>query len=441
MDDLKGGQQVAYNDIISLLKAGEKRIRLIGSAGTGKTYLTGKLVEYLRYDSSYNQERHNGIVYVTAPTNKALSVLQKKITASVEFMTIHKAIKLTRYIDKLTGICTFVKQKSNYSKFEDFDRAKVAIIDESSMLNTDFVGGEKDYGKYKRMVKGYLEDYPFPIIFVGDDKQLAPIGELESPVFTKDYPTVKLTEIIRQGIGNPIIDLSNDLDRIYFKVPRLTSGKGYVYSDDKRQIIEDLAEVNGTDELKYLAFTNNSVDEMNSLVRQRRYSNPKKIEKLETIVFDKPHGKYYTNEEAKVEDVVLITDYINVPRYNTKFDRLNQPVNEVDKVKVKYYRINDSFNVIHEHSEKIFEILSLSLTANCRKNGWDWRGFYYFTEQFADIKYNHALTIHKSQGSTYKDTIINIADIELNRVESQKRRMLYTAVTRASNSIILNNVK
>jgi hypothetical protein len=75
------------------------------------------------------------------------------------------------------------------------------------MLNSDFIGGNPT-----RTPQPYLADYPFPIIFIGDNKQLNPVGEQVSPVFVQGYPKVELTEIIRQGEGNPIIELSRDLD-------------------------------------------------------------------------------------------------------------------------------------------------------------------------------------------------------------------------------------
>lgn len=431
------GQQAAFDKIIELLKAGCKRIVLGGLAGTGKTYLVAELVKYLRENRGIIPNRRNGRIYVTAPTNKALAVLMNKIKSDVEFKTIHSALKLTRRIDSKTGQESYVRSKGGRVNYEDFDSAMCGFIDESSMLGRDFIGHTSSQG----YIEGWLESYDFPIIFIGDPNQLNPVGEEDSPAFNKGYETVMLTEIVRQGAGNPIIDLSRDMDMLYFKVPRVIEGRGYLYSDDRNAIINDLAEVNGTDELKYLAYTNNEVDALNTFVRQRRYGTPAKIEDKETIVFNSPYGTYYTNKEVKVEQAAIITDYIQIPKYATKFDRTNCPVNEVDRIKMKYYRINDSFNVIHEHSEQIFKTISLTLKQNCKKYGWDWRGFYFFTEQFADIKYNHAITVHKSQGSTYKDTIINIGDLSKCFKVPEKKRLLYTAITRASNLIVFNNVK
>lgn len=251
-----------------------------------------------------------------------------------------------------------------------------------------------------------------------------------------------MTEIIRQGNGNPIIDLSRDIDMLFFKTPNLIDGKGYTYNDNKDTLIDMLAEVNGTDELKYLAYTNVNVDDMNRFVRERRYGgNPKKIEKEETLVFNSPFEEFYTNKEVKVEEVDVITANIPVPKYTTKFDREGKPVNATDFIKLKFYRVNGAFNVIHEDSEDMYKNVVNTLKFNCSKLGWNWVGKFFFEELFADIKYNHAITVHKSQGSTYKTSIINIGNIMFNKASEERQRMLYTAITRASDLIILNNVK
>lgn len=431
-------QQEKFDEVISLLRKGNKRINLIGSAGVGKTVLASELVKFVCKDMTINPNYNNGEVYVTAPTNKAMAILQGKIQAKVEFKSIHSALKLSRYVDRKSGQVTFVPPKKSWGKYKNpFEQAKFCILDESSMLNSDFIGGNE------RTLVPYLKDFTFPILFIGDDKQLNPVGEPNSPVFHQGYPTVELTEIIRQGEGNPIISLSRDLDLLRFKKPHLIDGKGYTYSNHLPSIIDNLAEVNGTDELKYIAYTNDkgfgNVDSINELVRIKRYGNPKRIEKEETIVFNSPYGSFYTSKELKVEKMEIITSDISVPRETTKFEQ-GSPSNEVDYIKLKFYRVNDSINIIHEDSDAMFKLVASVLTENCKRHGWNWQGKYFFEEQFADIKYNHAITVHKSQGSTYKQTILNIGNIDFNKDASSKQRMLYTAVTRASDLVILNNM-
>ena len=80
------------------------------------------------------------------------------------------------------------------------------------------------------------------------------------------------------------------------------------------------------------------------------------------------------------------------------------------------------------------------MSTNAKKNLLSFESRNNFISLFATFKYNHALTVHKSQGSTYKQAIINIKNIEMNPNKKEKKRLLYTAITRASDLVILYNV-
>lgn len=420
-------QQYVGEQTISSIKAGNKRVILQGAAGVGKTYLSDQLVQICKRDHTINPRYNNGTIYVTAPTNKALSILQNKIqpSSSIVFKTIHSALGMKLVTDGKTGVRKFVPGWTQQERGKEFNKCKMCVIDEASMVNTQILG--------------LLDELPFPILFIGDRFQINPVNELNTPVFNRNYPTFELTEIIRQGEGNPIIDLSRDIDLIFFKQPRLVDGKGYVYNNNLDSIIDHLAEINGTDELKYISWTNNDIDAMNDTVRKRIYGKPKRVELGEILVFNAPFGEHYTNKEVKVEQLDIITDYVPIPRQDTSFIN-DQPV-KLDQIKMKFYRINNNFRVVHEDSDELFKIATKYLEDNCKKFNWNWKGKYFFVEQFADITYNHAITVHKSQGSTYKQVVLNIGNINFNKNAEEKQRLLYTGITRASDLVILNNVR
>ena len=66
-----------------------------------------------------------------------------------------------------------------------------------------------------------------------------------------------------------------------------------------------------------------------------------------------------------------------------------------------------------------------------------WKDFWSFHEAFHYIAPAYALTSHKSQGSTYKEVLIDVQDILSNRDRETALRCLYVAVTRASNHVWL----
>lgn len=413
-------QQKVFEEVISALLKEEKRIIINGAAGTGKTTLTNFIASYY---ANKKGAWDDSLIWVTAPTNKALSVIQKKIKPhkSITFATIHSALKLKRVVYSTINKVVF---KPTRSRTAAFNRCTLAIIDECSMLNSEILD--------------YLEDFSFPIIFVGDSAQLNPVGEIETPIFNKELPTFTLQEIVRQGKGNPIINLSRDLKGIWKRQEVLIENKGYLYNNNKAQLIENLAEINGTDELKYLAWTNADVEKMNTLVRNKLYARPKKVEEGESIIFMSPYKDYWTNQEIKVVSVEIKEKPFYYPNEKTTFpnDTWLNPSFETFKV----YIINEHINILHEDDEMKYLMAVKSLSTKCKSENWDWKGYYYFIEQFASISYNHALTVHRSQGSTFKQVIVNIGNIHLNRNVLEKERLLYTAVTRASDLLILSNV-
>lgn len=428
-------QQEKLSQALSILKR-EDRLVLTGSAGVGKTFLVDLLIKRLPI-SPYKA------IYCSAPTNKAVSVLREKVTKGdrIEFLTTHSAMKLKRAINYRTGEVSFKPYFTE--KYPPLKGVGLLIIDESSMLNSDLLGH----------IETYSEKFNVKVVFIGDEKQLPPVGEEESPIFTRDYPKVELTEIVRQAAGNPIIGLSRNLSHIRKKEDDFMvideERYGIIHSNDREIAINSLAKVNGTDELKYLAYTNKEVNLMNKLVRQRIYQNPAKIELGETMIFNSPYKtSFFTNQEVKVEKLLIREKffYYENDKYGSDTNKAGE-VPKVGRIRLKYYSINpdikpnekiiDNIVVVHEDSEKEYDKIVSALRKKAKTATIDWVNFYEFIEQFADLKYNHALTVHKSQGSTFKKVIVNMRNLNLNRREKERNKLIYTGITRASNLLIL----
>ena len=459
---------------LDILKNGN-RLLITGSAGVGKTYMVDELVKHLR-------AVYGGTFYLSAPTNQAVSVLKGKITPhpNSKLITTHKALKIKRFIDNNTGSITF--KASFDSKYPPLKGVKYLIIDESSMIPLWL----------QMEIEEHADKQGCKVVFIGDNQQIQPVGEADSPVFLGKprlipkgsslpenhtckrfydedfevaflaYPEVELTEIVRQKDGSPIIDLSRNLALISTKEAVKNESGGYIYSNEYDKVLSTLAHVNGTDELKYLAYTNAEVDKVNRDVRKAVYGpEPAKIEKDETLVFNAPFKEYYTNEELKVEKLLVREKVFKFLTVKGKYGQDDV----YEEAKLKYYSINfknstqekflslDSWNskesseevedniiVIHEDSEANLKKIFSYLKAKANAREIDWTDYFEFIESFADLKYNHAITIHKSQGSTFKQGILNYKNIKLCQDDAERQRLLYTGVTRASELLILYNV-
>jgi ATP-dependent exoDNAse (exonuclease V) alpha subunit len=66
-----------------------------------------------------------------------------------------------------------------------------------------------------------------------------------------------------------------------------------------------------------------------------------------------------------------------------------------------------------------------------------WENYYNFLNNFAIVKNAYAISAHKSQGSSYNDSLVILNDIVKNRDIIEKNRILYTAITRPKNKLYL----
>ena len=420
------------------------RLVIKGSAGVGKTFLVKQLILSLIHKNRYRFR----YIICSAPTNKAVRVVKEKVgnTGNIKFNTIHSCLKLKRRVDNDTGIISFEPhvQESKPPLYN----IGLLIIDEASMINSQILSYIEEYATINNTM----------VIFLGDSKQINPVGEENSIVFEKNYPTLELTEIIRQSEGNPIIKLSLDLNVIYKKKNNINKNNmGYLYDNDIKNIIKKLSEVNGTNILKYLAYTNKEVDNINNLVRLKLYKNPKKIELNEVLIFDKGYNnEYNTNDELKVNKVEVVNkNFTFVNNVNGDKKQSNTKNSHIGTVKFKVYVIYDnkeyidtnlSVNmktnkilVIHEDDEKRYIKFLGVLKGKIRKRELAWGDYYKFVENFANMKYNHAISVHKSQGSTYKNVVLNVKNIRRNPSKVERDRLMYTAVTRAERLVIFYN--
>lgn len=172
-------------------EAEERMFLLEGFAGTGKSSTWWNFYERLIEDGT------RYFVAVSAPTNKAVSVLAKMaprhLRDKVEFATIHSLLGLTAEIDA-EGHETF-KPSNKRDKRASFAAFDIVLIDEASMINAEL------WGLLQEAMARYTD---VKIIFMGDAAQLPPVNEEISPVFSQVSNRYCLTQIVRYVADKPI---------------------------------------------------------------------------------------------------------------------------------------------------------------------------------------------------------------------------------------------
>jgi hypothetical protein len=65
----------------------------------------------------------------------------------------------------------------------------------------------------------------------------------------------------------------------------------------------------------------------------------------------------------------------------------------------------------------------------------EWKKYFYIKDHWLDLRPVHASTVHKAQGSTYKHVFIDLNDISRNNKWREVTRLMYVAITRASDEV------
>lgn len=471
LEGLNEGQKKAFIQIVTFFREGGFDAAILkGYAGTGKTFLVKRIIEYIT--TAYPNRK----IAITAPTNKAVHVLNKNTpfadktavfeeynepTKRIVYSTVHKLLGLKESISN-TG-----KQEFVTGKDIDLTKYKYLVLDEVSMLNDDLF---TKLMEFKDQVK---------IIFMGDPAQIPPINKEHCAPFQDKCPfdllKLELTEIMRQKGENAIVDKSMVLRQNLIQpdpIGKLTTsineaGHGIIHIDGKtnrgqvRKIVEklyrDTRYDDNTDFVKIIAWKNKTVAYLNDLVKTVIFGDEKKTFNIgdnlvaNKALFSREVNKYgskwggtHTYKiKANTSDEFTVTKISIVNRsFKEKLPRSPQVTFEGDYYKLEV-RDADGFDdvlyVLHENSIKDFnETLKemKGLAMNSRMGDY-WKMFYNMMKWSDDVILNYAITAHKSQGSTYNNVILIEEDINANRKVVERNRIKYTAYTRASERLYI----
>lgn len=420
----------------------ENRIlSLTGPAGTGKSFLTAKII-----DEIYKLKKENSIydsrdIYVTAPTHKAKKVIDhmlKNYNLDIKSQTIHSYLNLIKIYDLKKGIEKFIIHSSKISY------ASLLIVDESSMISKDI---------YKFIIELVEENHVNTVLFIGDFYQLLPINQGFNDVFKlkKQY---SLSEIVRQKENNEIIKLSTKIrDRIASK--KYSDLRDIFYQhknhldieffNDEELFIEDFCKnPNWYNEDKILtSYTNKSIDNFNKKIRNKFWLEKGIINPASFLTLDKLRFKksLYADSDLNHRDKTLYVNSDEVTIYNAVLT--NDMIHKLQVWNCKVLeKPNRSFNVLSDNSIKFFQykLEEYKTIAKEQQNSVFkmayWKKYFRLKDAYANVQYIFASTIHKLQGSTYDTVYIDLSFINNNNISKDLLyRLIYVAITRARKNI------
>lgn len=427
-------QQEIYSEIMNCIIQ-KKHCTLSGYAGTGKSFVTNMLVRNLgklRY-------------IILAPTHKALGVIRDKedelneiceVKSYSDFQTVAKFLNMKPDYES-KGI-DLENPEFIYDSREDADKPKydVVVVDECSMIS-------------KSTFRELMKKKDVTYLFVGDIAQLPPIGETSSKTFELDN-IFYLNEIVRTKKDDIVNLCTTARSDDYLDITRWQSSENVTVM--RKKDYEFSCE-------KILAFTNKSVFAHNTNAKKKLNPSETRIAKGDVVMFYQdifhpmiPRPTYLKNYDEKMfyagSKIVSNCDEFEVVEV-TSFDKYDKIVMKSDADSKE----TSQFIMLKPPSYK--EFLS---KYTLYKNDWDLHKLFImkygciipepikgaYSDEFGDahkleIKKTfdlaYSLTVHKSQGSTYDSVAVDVRDILMSKDDA--KTLLYTAVSRAKNKIIL----
>lgn len=364
MPQLTEEQTKAKDYILNFLQSDEPCMILQGYAGTGKTYLINQvqqeyqqLMDLLKYIN--NQPKLKWVF--TALTHKAKYALQQ--TTQQQVTTLYNYLNLKVSENRLIP---------KGFPLEDV----ILVVDECSYIDRELT----------YYLQKYQEKNPnSKIIYMGDKYQLPPIGHYSSPIFGLNYPTIELTQSVRQTNAPYIAEVCNDLRQAIDKGEMITlKPKDNIHYLERQDFKKQFLANAETNNIKFLAFTNKKVIQYNQMCMQT----------------------YLGRKHHEIGDNVIINEYVhNLPK-----DTELEITEIIDNGKHYLYRFKEypHYLQVKKGSETL-------------------------------LRKSYALTIHKAQGQTYEDVYIDLSDLRhlYKRDTTTTARLLYVAFSRAKNNIYL----
>ena len=410
---------------------------ITGRAGTGKTTDVAELIAYcLAADID---------CVVTAYTHKACSILTTKMPEGTNIQTLHKFLKKCPTINNDATNKKYVQQNLKVGKSA---KTRVLFIDEYSMI------GEKDLMD----IREEQDECGMRVVWIGDPYQLPPVNDVQA-IKPRGKYKVLLEEIKRQAKDNPLGEALEQLVS-FIEGAKPEPLKGLIRN---RDIVQDYIFTEHDDKV-ILAYTNKRVEELNESIMGRMEPEPGDIlfspttqhrykfkawEHSPSIVampFGDPielGSKYKTLEylisRGIVQFAVVEDDEGEESTFACLFGHYNYKTH-LDNFIAEAAEANRAI----EGSFVGYKAADWSKTNPthplAKRRAKAWRDFLSFNSSAICLDFAHAMTVHKSQGSTYADVFLDTDDIYIaaNFSFEQYLKLMYVACSRASNKVVTN---
>lgn len=432
---------------------------LRGSAGTGKTTLSGAIVRTLK------EIRQN--VMLLAPTGRAAKVFS--LNSGSPAYTIHRRI----YREK-----SFSGVEGQFNLNDNLYTDTLFMVDEASMIANMGLGG-MSFGSgclLDDLVHFVYQGRNDRLLLIGDKAQLPPVGEEESPALhaamlegygLKVYEC-DLNEVLRQSEESGILYNATMIRQMitHDDITQLPKIHFAGYSDIKpmpgAELIEALADSYhhvGLDDTIVVTRSNKRANVFNQGIRNMVLDREEELSQGDILMIVK--NNYYWMEEERKSNNKLQSNEIpaflangdrakvlkvrrRIDLYGFRFATLLLQFPDYGNYELEATVLLDTLTseapaLTHEQQEQLFhqieeDYLDIPLKADRMKA--------IRQDQFFNalqVKFAYAVTCHKAQGGQWAHVYVDQGYMTDDMLNPDYIHWLYTAFTRATEMLYLVN--
>ena len=444
------GQQDAIEALSAFIldESGRERIFVLrGYAGTGKTSLVGALVKAM--------DEMQMRTFLMAPTGRAAKVFAQK--AEKTAFTIHKSIyRQQRFSVEMEG----------FQLLDNRQRDVLFICDEASMISTLNEGSPFGTGNLLDDLIEYVYSAEgCRLLLVGDDAQLPPVGQVRSPAldvnqlrgYGLEVVAMQLTEVARQQLDSGILANATVLrqqlnDGLVEALPRVR----YKCFDDVRRIdgyeflecLETSYSRQGLDDTIIITRSNKRANQFNQGVRNQILGREEELSAGDRLLVVR--NNYFWGKEFDQLPFIANGDVVDVKRvrnvremYGFRFADAEILLPDYD-IETEVTLMLDTLvvegpNLPQSRQQELFAAIAQDYPEirNQRDLYKMMKANPYFNA--LQVKYGYCVTCHKSQGGQWSDVYLDVGYINPEHLGVDFYRWIYTAFTRATQTLYLVN--
>jgi exodeoxyribonuclease-5 len=449
---LNTGQKEALAKFTEFLdKEKNKNFLLKGRAGTGKTTIASTMMQVAK-EKGYR-------IFATAISDAAttnLSVLSKNTPGSnIEIYNFAAMYGLVPQYDddgNMTGF-DFPSENSQTESAPKISNSSktILIFDEASMVS------QETLSKIKKLTPDIT------ILYMGDNAQIMPIGDTKiSTVFALEDQH-ELTEVMRQKEDSPILNIASNIAReidVYDSTGELklspildnvytdfneSKNSGSIVTNSKETFINEAVEdfkKYGNKQTLVITGNNDNVESLNKKIREKIVNSDEQFIIGERLMTYTKYSKFMGKNKPKIEIfnssvvTILSVSPSNVDGVPTN-ELLVEYTDQKGEIKQTY------MNVIHRSNiqdKNKFYANRKKLDAEYKKTRdrsiLDKLNPY---RQTVLVDYAYAMTAHKAQGQTVRNTYVLPVYRGFSNLEA--RRMFYTSITRPTDKLVIFDQK